>query len=129
LSASVFEASSVRLRLTHNVMAWCIGLLLALLLVLQSGSQPLSIGDAPAIRSRLASDIIVRPQHAAAFARAIHRERSSGGNASGRDFLGVTIFSQLDRDDRHAIVRGLGAITALRDFLSCRTAHPRAPPA
>jgi hypothetical protein len=110
------------------MMAWCIWLLLAPLLLLHPARRPLSTDGAPSISNRVAADSVLLPQHARMSARAAYRERTSGESDNGPDLIGVTIPSLIDCSDRHSSVPRPPTIAPVRDFLSCRTAHPRAPP-
>jgi hypothetical protein len=112
----------------QNVMAWCFWLLLASLLV-QPTQRSLSTTGMPSLSNRAGSDDVLRPPHASLFARPSHRELSSGNGDAGRDLVSVAIRPRFDSWDAHTTVPKALAVASARDFLSCRTAHPRAPPA
>jgi hypothetical protein len=118
----------LRSRVTHNLLAWCLWLL-APLLLLQPAQRPLSADGAPSIGSRPTSDCVIRPQHASLIVRAAHRDRPSGNNDAGPDFSSATIPYPLAGWNLVATVPTPIAIGSVRDFLSRRTAYPRAPPA
>jgi hypothetical protein len=111
------------------MIAWCLCLLLAPLLALQPAQPRLGTDSAASISSRLASDSVVRPQHASIVARAAHRDRSSGDNDTGPDPFSAAAAQWLAGCDAHYSGPVLLAIAPPCDFLSRRTAHPRAPPA
>ena len=119
----------MRSRLMHNVMAWCFWLLLGSLLLLHPTQRSLSTTGVPSLSDRTGSDDVLRPPHTSLFARPAHRELSSGNGDAGPDLLSVAILPQLEGWDTHTSVPRPVASAPVWDFLSCRTAHPRAPPA
>jgi hypothetical protein len=111
------------------VLAKCFWLLLASLLLQQPARQSLSTDGAPSISNHIVSEQVARPQHASVFARAVYSDRSSADDDAGPDSFDATVLRWPAGRDTHASYPAPIAIASLPDFLSRRTAHPRAPPA